>query len=126
MTSPSRHSALGIVAFITSLCGVAMFSIALGLGYLFVQRHAEVEGLALAPTLGVLGLISIGLNGLAGLLGVGSVLQHRRRRLFGVLALILSLAVLCVYLALGVWTHRQWQRSHPPAAPATHVPALPT
>ncbi|WMJ70457.1 hypothetical protein [Stenotrophomonas sp. 24(2023)] len=108
-----RHSALGIAALGVSLLGLVLFLIASGLGLLLVQRHVAAEGLVMAPTLGVLGLVSTGLQGLALLLALGSLLQARRRRLPGVVALLLALVLLGSHIAAVQWAGQHWAQPAP-------------
>ncbi|WP_256776524.1 MULTISPECIES: hypothetical protein [unclassified Stenotrophomonas] len=110
MTPPSsRHSALGIAALVISLCGLVMFAISAHVAH--TPAHAEMREL---PVLLLVVLcISIGLAVLATLMGIGSLLQHRRRRVTGVLALGLAVTLLLAQLSLGSWMRQQWQHSHP-------------
>lgn len=115
MTPPSsRHSALGIAALVISLCGLVMFAISAH--YAHTPAHAQM--LTLPVVLLVVLCISIGLAVLATVMGLGSVLQHRRRRVTGVLALGLSITLLLAQVALGSWMRQQWQHSHPVAGAA--------
>ncbi|WP_312239028.1 hypothetical protein [Stenotrophomonas sp.] len=110
MTPPSsRHSALGIAALVISLCGLVMFAISAHVAH--TPANADMHQLPVV--LLVVLCISIGLAVLATLLGVGSLLQHRRRRVTGVLALGLSVTLLLAQLSLVSWMRQQWQRSHP-------------
>lgn len=120
MPAQSRHSALGIAALIVGAAGLAM--LLLSLHYAHAPEHAAMRELPWA--LGLLLGGSIGLAVLAALLGLGSVLQHRRRRVFGVAALLLSLALLAAQLSLGGWIRQQWYRAHPVLAPGNAQPAL--
>lgn len=115
-----RHSALGIAALVVSLCGLVMFVLSAHVAH--TPAHAEMRELPVL--LLVLFFISAGLALLATLLGIGSVLQNRRRRVTGVLALGLSITLLLAQLSLGSWMRQQWQRSHPPAATGHSQPAL--
>ncbi|HAI45858.1 hypothetical protein D3C87_435290 [compost metagenome] len=110
-----RHSALGIAALVISLCGLVMFAISAH--YAHTPAHAEM--LTLPVALLVVLCISIGLALLATLIGIGSLLQHRRRRVTGVLALGLSISLLLAQASLGSWMHQQWEHAHPPAAAAS-------
>lgn len=112
---PPRHSALGIAALVVSLCGLVMFAISAH--YAHTPAHAEMHDLPVV--LLVVLCISIGLAVLATVLGIGSMLQHRRRKVTGVLALGLSITLLMAQLSLGSWMRQQWQRSHPLAGAGT-------
>lgn len=107
----SRHSALGIAALVVSLCALVMFTISAH--YAHTPAHARMQELPLV--LLVVLCVSVGLAVLATVLGIGSLLQHRRRRVSGVLALGLSIPLLLAQLSLGSWMHQQWQHAHPPA-----------
>ncbi|KAF1014760.1 MAG: hypothetical protein GAK31_02247 [Stenotrophomonas maltophilia] len=109
-----RHSALGITALAASLLGLVLFVVGSGLGLLLVQRHVPAEGMAMAPALGLLGLVSVGLQCAALLLGVGSLLQAWRRRLPGVLALLLAVVLLGSHVAAVEWAHQHWQAATTP------------
>lgn len=121
MPRQTRHSALGIAALIIS--GVGLVMLLLSMHYAHAPEHAAMRELpwSLAALLGS----SVGLAILALLLGLGSVLQPRRRRLFGIIALLVTLGVLIAQLSLGGWIRDQWHASHPPAgAAAPTAPAL--
>ena len=121
MTPPSsRHSALGIAALVISLCGLVMFAISAH--YAHTPAHADMH--TLPVVLLVVLCVSIGLAVLATVLGIGSLLQHRRRRVTGVLALGLSMPLLLAQLSLGSWMHQQWQHAHPPAGSAGTTPTV--
>ncbi|MCF7750313.1 hypothetical protein KQ945_06120 [Bacillus subtilis subsp. subtilis] len=105
----SRHSALGIAALVISLCALVMFAISAHFAH--APAHAPMHVLPVA--LLVVLCISIGLALLATVMGIGSVLQHRRRRVTGVLALGLSFALLLAQLSLVSWMRLQWQHAHP-------------
>ncbi|MER2177394.1 MAG: hypothetical protein ABS955_06830, partial [Stenotrophomonas maltophilia] len=111
MPRQTRHSALGIAALIVSACGLVM--LLLSMHYAHAPEHAAMRELpwSLAALLGS----SVGLAILALLLGLGSVLQPRRRRLFGIIALLVTLGVLIAQLSLGGWIRDQWHASHPPS-----------
>jgi predicted lysophospholipase L1 biosynthesis ABC-type transport system permease subunit len=64
----------------------------------------------LAMLFAALGVTVVGL-----LLGIGSSLQHQRRRVTGVLALGLSITLLWAQASLGSWIHQQWVDAHPTA-----------
>ena len=49
------------------------------------------------------------------LMGIGSLLQHRRRRVTGVLALGLAVTLLLAQVSLVSWMRQQWQHAHPVA-----------
>lgn len=116
MTPPSpRHSALGIAALLISVCGLVMFAISAH--YAHTPAHAEMREVPVV--LLVVLCVSVGLAVLATLIGIGSLLQHRRRRVTGVLALGLSITLLLAQLSLGSWMRQQWIHSHPLAACAS-------
>lgn len=121
MPRQTRHSALGIAALIVSACGLVM--LLLSMHYAHAPEHAAMRELpwSLAALLGS----SVGLAILALLLGLGSVLQPRRRRLFGIIALLVTLGLLIAQLSLGGWIRDQWHRSHPPMDAATTPPLTP-
>lgn len=106
-----RHSALGIAALVVSLCGLVMFAISAH--YAHTPAHAQMRELPVV--LLVVLCISACLAVLATLLGIGSLLQHRRRRVTGVLALGLSVTLLMAQVSLGSWMRQQWRHSHPVA-----------
>ena len=112
MTPPSsRHSALGIAALVISLCGLVMFAISAH--YAHTPAHAQMQ--TLPVVLLVVVCISIGLAVLAAVMGIGSLLQHRRRRVTGVLALGLAVTLLLAQVSLVSWMRQQWQHAHPVA-----------
>jgi NADH:ubiquinone oxidoreductase subunit 6 (subunit J) len=112
MTPPShRHSALGIAALVISLCGLVMFAISAH--YAHTPAHAQMQ--TLPVVLLVVLCISIGLAVLAMVMGIGSLLQHRRRRVTGVLALGLAVTLLLAQASLASWMRQQWQHAHPVA-----------
>lgn len=111
MTPPSpRHSALGIAALVISLCGLVMFAISAH--YAHTPAHAQMQ--TLPVVLLVVVCISIGLAVLAAVMGIGSLLQHRRR-VSGVLALGLAVTLLLAQVSLVSWMRQQWQHAHPVA-----------
>ncbi len=121
MPRQTRHSALGIAALIVS--GVGLVMLLLSMHYAHAPEHAAMRELpwSLAALLGS----SVGLAILALLLGLGSVLQPRRRRLFGIIALLVTLGLLIAQLSLGGWISDQWHASHPRAGATTPTtPAL--
>lgn len=121
MPRQTRHSALGTAALIVS--GVGLVMLLLSMHYAHAPEHAAMRELpwSLAALLGS----SVGLVILALLLGLGSVLQPRRRRLFGIIALLVTLGLLIAQLSLGGWISDQWHASHPPAGATTPTtPAL--
>lgn len=111
MPAHTRHSALGIAALIVGACGLVM--LLLSVHYAHAPEHAAMR--ELPWTLGLLLGGSVSLALLAALLGLGSVLQHRRRRVSGVIALVLSVGLLIAQLSLGGWIRQQWHRAHPVA-----------
>lgn len=122
MTAPSPgHSALGIAALAVSVCALVMFAITAHVAH----APAQAAMLTLPVLVVVLLAISAGLTLLGVALGLGGVLQHRRKRVTGVLALGLSLALVLAQVSLTSWMHQQWQHAHPPAgSAAAALPAL--
>jgi hypothetical protein len=108
-----RHSALGIAALAVSLCALVVFAVTAEVAHRPAYENMQEVPLALL----VLLFVGVGLSVLALLLGIGSALQHHRRRVTGVLALGLSVTLLWAQASLGSWAHQQWQRAHPPAVP---------
>jgi len=119
MPRQTRHSALGIAALVVSACGLLL--LVLSMHYAHAPEHAAMRELpwSLAALLGS----SVGLAILAALLGLGSVLQPRRRRLFGIIALLATLGLVIAQLSLGGWIRDQWRTSHPPSDAAGALPA---
>lgn len=122
MTAPGpRHSALGIAALVVSLAALVLFAVTAHVAHL--PRYAEMQDVPVA----VLAMLFVGLGvatvGL--LLGIGSTLQHQRRRVTGVLALGLSITLLWAQASLGSWVHQQWEQAHPATPPQGHAPAAP-
>ncbi len=121
MQERPRHSALGITALVVSLCALVVFAVTAQVAH----RPAYEDMQEVPVALLVLLFIGVGLSVLALLLGIGSALQHQRRRVTGVLALGLSLTLLWAQASLGSWAHQQWERAHPAALPATPSPEAP-
>ncbi len=124
MQTGPRHSALGITALVVSLCALVVFAVTAQVAH----RPAYEDMQQVPVALLVLLFVGLGLSVLALLLGIGSALQHQRRRVTGVLALGLSLTLLWAQASLGSWAHQQWERAHPavpPAAPSPAAPAAP-
>ncbi len=124
MQAGPRHSALGITALVVSLCALVVFAVTAQVAHRPAYEDMQEVPLALL----VLLFVGLGLSVLALLLGIGSALQHQRRRVTGVLALGLSLTLLWAQASLGSWAHQQWERAHPavpPAAPSSEGPPAP-
>lgn len=106
-----RHSALGIAALVVSLVALVLFAVTAHVAHLpgYADMH-EVPVAVLVMLLVCLGVTVVGL-----LLGIGSTLQHQRKRVTGVLALGLSITLLWAQASLGSWVHQEWQDAHPVA-----------
>ncbi len=113
MQDRPRHSALGIAALVVSLCALVVFAVTAQVAHRPAYQNMQDVPLALL----VLLFVGLGLSALALLLGIGSALQHHRRRVTAVLALGLSVTLLWAQASLGSWAHQQWEQAHPPAAP---------
>lgn len=110
MTPPRpRHSALGIAALVVSLVALVVFAATAHVAHL--PRYAGMHEVPVA-VLAML-FVGLGVTVVALLLGIGSALQHQRRRVTGVLALGLSISLLWAQASLGSWVHQQWQDAHP-------------
>jgi len=106
-----RHSALGIAALVVSLVALVLFAVTAHVAHL--PRYAGMHDVPVA-VLAML-LVSLGVTVVGLLLGIGSTLQHQRRRVTGVLALGLAITLLWAQASLGSWVHQQWQAAHPAA-----------
>ncbi|WP_421569274.1 hypothetical protein [Stenotrophomonas sp. PD6] len=104
-----RHSALGIAALVVSLVALVVFAVTAHVAHL--PRYAGMHEVPVAVL--VMLFVGLGVAGVGLLLGIGSVLQHQRRRVTGVLALGLSITLLWAQASLGSWVHQQWQDAHP-------------
>lgn len=107
-----RHSALGIAGLVASLVALVLFAVTAHVAHL--PSHAAMQETPVA----VLALLFVGLGvtTVALLLGIGSALQHQRRRVTGVLALGLAFTLLLAHASLASWMHQQWQQAHPGVA----------
>jgi hypothetical protein len=106
-----RHSALGIAALVVSLVALALFAATAHVAHL--PDYADMHEVPVAVL--VMLFVSLGVTVTGLLLGIGSMLQHHRRRVTGVLALGLSISLLWAQASLASWVHQQWQDAHPSA-----------
>jgi high-affinity K+ transport system ATPase subunit B len=104
-----RHSALGIAALVVSLVALAVFAVTAHVAHL--PRYAGMHEVPVAVL--VMLFVGLGVTVIGLLLGIGSALQHQRRRVTGVLALGLAITLLWAQASLGSWVHQQWQDAHP-------------
>jgi cytochrome c biogenesis protein CcdA len=110
MTAPRpRHSALGIAALVVSLVALVVFAVTAHVAHL--PGHADMHEVPVAVL--VMLFVGLGVTFVGVLLGIGSMLQHQRRRVTGVLALGLSISLLWAQASLGSWVHQQWRDAHP-------------
>ena len=119
--SGPRHSALGIAALVVSLVALVFFAVIAHVAHL--PRYADMQEVPVAVL--VMLFVGLGVTTVGLLLGIGSALQHQRRRVTGVLALGLSITLLWAQASLGSWVHQQWEQAHPAAPPADPAPARP-
>lgn len=120
-SSGPRHSALGIAALVVSLAALVLFAVTAHVAHL--PRYAGMQDVPVAVL--VMLFVSLGVTTVGLMLGIGSALQHQRRRVTGVLALGLSITLLWAQASLGSWIHQQWEQAHPATPPAGHAPATP-
>jgi predicted lysophospholipase L1 biosynthesis ABC-type transport system permease subunit len=116
-----RHSALGVAALVVSLVALVLFAVTAHVAHL--PRYADMQDVPVAVL--VMLFVSLGVTIVGLLLGIGSALQHQRRRVTGVLALGLSITLLWAQASLGSWVHQQWEQAHPAAPPADRASASP-
>ncbi len=110
-TPRPRHSALGIAALVVSLVALVLFAVTAHVAHL--PRYAGMHEVPVAVL--VMLFVALGVTVVGLLLGIGSALQHPRRRVTGVLALGLSITLLWAQASLGSWIHQQWVDAHPTA-----------
>lgn len=107
-----RHSALGIAGLVASLVALVLFAVTAHVAHL--PSHAAMQETPVAVL--VLLFVGLGVTTVGLLLGIGSALQHQRRRVTGVLALGLAFTLLLAHASLASWMHQQWQQAHPGTA----------
>jgi hypothetical protein len=98
------HSKVGIAALATSLLGILVFCIGLAIAFSIgfsgrgvVDQSSTNFRLATFIMCG-----SLVINVIAMGLGIGSLFQARQNKTFGIIGLVLSVIVLCVYGILAV------------------------
>jgi len=94
---------------VASLVALVLFAVTAHVAHL--PSHAAMQETPVAVL--VLLFVGLGVTTVALLLGIGSALQHQRRRVTGVLALGLAFTLLLAHASLASWMHRQWQQAHP-------------
>jgi hypothetical protein len=102
MAAPEKHAELGIASLILSvLMGMALFVMFVIAG---VMESSSPDGLdeesAGAMILGLLLILGIGFEFVALGLGLGSLFQPNRKKLLGILGLVISLLTLFVLMVV--------------------------
>ena len=101
--APAKHSGVGLASFIMAiLTGLAILALFVWAGYMQVTDPAAVENendpRMIAIGVGFMACLLLVLVGIA--LGIGGVLQTDRKKLFGILGLVLN--GLIVLLTVGL------------------------
>jgi len=98
------HSKVGIAAFAASLLGILVFCIGFAIAFSigFSGRGVVDQSSSNFQIATVIMCGSLAINIVAMGLGIGSLFQAQQKKTFGIVGLVLSVIILCVYGILTV------------------------
>ncbi|MEM6690323.1 MAG: hypothetical protein AAF664_12895 [Planctomycetota bacterium] len=97
-----KHSSLGITSFVIAiLAGIGIFALVLAAGVMEASTPGGIDdesSQAMIIGLGIIGGVALNLLGTA--LGIGSLFQRNRSKIFGIIGLALNLLIMIGIVSL--------------------------